>query len=115
VFPNVSYIYNETMNSEYYQVFLRKIGEVLGNNRFPTEDLCRVFNILVRICPYSQYNEQPILTELVSRMRHSVFNVPKEHFAMTLANMIELQQPNIAAKMATILMEHPSFPNSLAS
>ena len=42
-------------------------------------------------------------------MRHSLYNVPKEHFASTLANLIEFQQPNLATKMATILMEHPNL------
>jgi hypothetical protein len=64
----------------------------------------------VRISPYSQFNDQSTFTELIGRMRHSLFNVPKDHFASTLANMIELQQPNLAAKLATILLEHPSFP-----
>jgi hypothetical protein len=111
VFPDVSYIYDHTMNSELYKIFLRKIKQVLGSNRFPTEDLCRVFNILVHISPYSQFNDQETLTELIGRMRHSLYSVPKEHFACTIANLIELQQPAIAAKMATILLEHPSFPN----
>lgn len=53
VFPDVSYIYDHTMNSELYKFFMGQIKQVLGNNRFPTEDLCRVFNILVRISPYS--------------------------------------------------------------
>lgn len=68
VFPNVSYIYDHTMNSDLYQVFMRKIKQVLDSSRFPTEDLCRVFNILVRICPYSQFNDQEIYTELIGRM-----------------------------------------------
>jgi len=46
-------------------------------------------------------------------MRHSLFNIPKEHFASTMANMIELQLPNLAAKLTTILLEHPSFPAHL--
>lgn len=53
VFPNVSYIYDHTMNTEIYQLFMRKISAVLASNRFPTDDLCRVFNILMRISPYS--------------------------------------------------------------
>ena len=111
VFPNVSYIYDHTMNTALYKVFMAKIGQVITNNRFPTDDLCRIFNILVRISPYSQFNDQATFNELIGRMRHSLFNVPKEHFATTIANMIELQQPNLAAKMATILLENPGFPN----
>lgn len=110
IFPTVSYIYDHTMTQDYYQVFMRKIKEVISNPRFPTDDLCRVFNILVKIAPYSKFNDQSIMTELVGRMRHSLFNIPKGHFCQTVANMVELQQPQIAAKMATILMEHPDFP-----
>ena len=57
VFPNVSYIYEHTMNTELYQIFMKRIKQVITNSKFPTEDLCRVFNILVRISPYSQFND----------------------------------------------------------
>lgn len=90
VFPNVTYIYDHTMSTDLYRAFMSKISQVIANNRFPTEDLCRVFNILVRISPYSQFNDQATFTELIGRIRHSLFNVPKDHFASTLANMIEL-------------------------
>ena len=69
VFPNVSYIYDHTMNPDLYKLFMKRILKVVGNSKFPTEDLCRVFNILVKI------------TELLGRMRHSLYNIPKEHFA----------------------------------
>ncbi|MFN9908386.1 MAG: hypothetical protein ACK56F_20040, partial [bacterium] len=49
VFPNVSYIYDHTMNTALYKVFMAIIGHVVTNNRFPRDDLCRIFNILVRI------------------------------------------------------------------
>jgi len=81
VFPNVSYIYDHTMNPDLYKLFMKRILKVVGNSKFPTEDLCRVFNILVKISPYSQFNDLQTFTELLGRMRHSLYNIPKEHFA----------------------------------
>lgn len=57
VFPNVSYIYDHTMTSELYKLFMNRILKVVNNSKFPTEDLCRVFNILVKISPHSQFND----------------------------------------------------------
>ena len=36
VFPNVTYIYDHTMNSELYKIFMKRIKEVLSNSKFPT-------------------------------------------------------------------------------
>ena len=47
VYPKVSYIYDHTMNEELFAVFLHKLRPVLQDKKFPTDDLCRVFNILV--------------------------------------------------------------------
>lgn len=52
IFPEVSYIYDNTMSEELYSLFLEKIQAVIKDKKFPTEDACRVFNILVRISPY---------------------------------------------------------------
>jgi hypothetical protein len=52
IFPDVSYIYESTMNEELYMGFVKKIEKVMKDKKFPTEDICRVFNVLVRIAPY---------------------------------------------------------------
>ena len=52
IFPEVSYIYDNTMSEDLYISFMEKIQTVIKDKKFPTEDLCRVFNILVRISPY---------------------------------------------------------------
>lgn len=57
VFPEVSYIYETAMNEELYLAFTQKIKSVIKDKKFPTEDACRVFNILVRIHPYSPKKE----------------------------------------------------------
>ena len=41
----------------------------------------------------------------MGRIRHSVNDIPKTHFTLTLANLIEFQQPHIAAKFTNILKE----------
>jgi hypothetical protein len=52
IFPEVSYIYENTMSEELYKLFAKKITPLMKDKKFPTEDICRVFNILVRISPY---------------------------------------------------------------
>jgi hypothetical protein len=52
IFPEVSYIFDSTMNEELYKVFVVKISQVMKDKKFPTEDVARVFSILVRLSPY---------------------------------------------------------------
>jgi hypothetical protein len=49
MFPEVTYIYDSAMSEELYTVFANKIHSVMRDKKFPTEDVCRAFNILVRI------------------------------------------------------------------
>ena len=53
VYTEVSYIYDNTMNEEYANAFSNKLKQVINEKKFPMEDLCKVFNILVKIAPYS--------------------------------------------------------------
>ena len=85
IFPEVSYIYDNTMTEELYSAFEDKIVGVLKDKKFPTEDVCRVFNVLVRISPYSPEKDTTgFLAELIGRLRHSVYDVPKEQVTFTL-------------------------------
>lgn len=52
IYPEVSYIYNNTMSSEVYDQFIYTIQPLIKDKKFPTEDVCRVFNILIRISPF---------------------------------------------------------------
>jgi len=52
IYPEVTYIYQNTMTAEMYWEFVRTIHPVMKDKKFPTEDVCRVFNILIRISPY---------------------------------------------------------------
>lgn len=56
IFPEVSYIYESSMSEEMYKQFTKKIQLVMKDKKFPTEDICRVFNIMVRISPYQPIN-----------------------------------------------------------
>jgi hypothetical protein len=99
IFPEVSYIFENTMNEDLYKVFTHKISHVMKDKKFPTEDVSRVFNILVRISPYqpkfkTQAEAEPtmrFLAELIGRIRHSIYDIPKEHFTLTLCNLLEYQ------------------------
>eukprot|EP00347_Sterkiella_histriomuscorum_P005947 403354650 len=109
IFPEVSYIYDNTMSEELYLAFIQKISEVIRDKKFPTEDLCRTFNILVRISPYEPAKiakeNTKFMAELLGRIRHSIYDIPKEHFASTLCNLIEFQQHEIAKKFVFIVQE----------
>ena len=52
IYPDVSYIYENTMTPELYDQFVTTIWPLMQDKKFPTVDVCRTFNILVRICPY---------------------------------------------------------------
>lgn len=93
IFPEVSYIFENTMSEDLYMAFIQKISEVIKDKKFPTEDLCRTFNILVRISPYEPTKiakeNTKFIAELLGRIRQSIYDIPKEYFALTLCNMIE--------------------------
>ena len=57
VYPNVTYIYDSTMTTELHDAFLAKLKTVIEDKRIPVEDVCRAFNILVRLSPYSGFNQ----------------------------------------------------------
>lgn len=95
IFPEVSYIFENTMSEDLYRLFVQKISTVIKDKKFPTEDACRVFNILVRISSYQPSNtkeSEPLrrfMSELIGRLRHSIYDIPKEYFSLTLSNMLE--------------------------
>lgn len=97
VYPEVTYIFDNTMNEELYTEFTKKIQSVIKDKKFPTEDACRVFNILVRISPYqstelmTNKDNRHFMYELIGRLRHSVYDIPKEYFTISMANFIEFQ------------------------
>lgn len=86
------------------------------DKKFPTVDVCRVFNVIVRIWAGYQ-NDVPdqseefnkinaeFMRELIGRIRHSVYDIPQEYFTLTMSNLIEFQQEAIAAKFIPILKE----------
>lgn len=104
IFPEVSYIYDSTMSEDLYSQFTEKVSAVIKDKKFPTEDVCRALNILVRLSPYA--SEDPkFVTELLGKLRHSVYDVPKDQFSLTMSNLIEYQQPELASKFVFILQE----------
>ena len=114
------------MSPEVYHQFIDTVRPFIQNRKFPTEDVCNVFNILVRISPYYEKSglyasdslpnsgqvligdqdlNQKFLQEIVGRIRHSIYDVPKDQFTLTMSNLIEFQQPAIANKFVNILKE----------
>jgi hypothetical protein len=83
------------MNEDLFKLFVSKISSVMKDKKFPTEDVSRVFNILVRLSPYQPINAKDaepnmkFMTELVGRIRHSIYDIPKDHFSSTLSNLLE--------------------------
>lgn len=109
VYPNVSYIFDSTMTAELHDAFLAKLKTVIADKRMPVEDVCRVFNILVKLSPYSGFNQQETYNKILGRLRHSLHSVPQALFASTLANLLEMQQPDLGRKMALIVTSQPKF------
>lgn len=56
IYPEVTYIYENTMNFEVYSSFIETVRPLIKDKKFPTEDVCRVFNILIRISSYFEPN-----------------------------------------------------------
>ena len=84
----------------------------MKDKKFPTEDVCRVFNILVRISAYyenedGKTNERNLkfMQELIGRLRHSIYDIPKPLFTSTLSNCIESCQPLVASKFVNIIKQ----------
>jgi hypothetical protein len=50
-------------------------------------------------------DQESFLQEIVGRLRHSIYDIPKHHFCQTMADLIEFQQPHIAKKFINILKE----------
>ena len=92
IYPEVSYIYENTMSSEIYNHFISTIHPLLKDKKLPTEDVCKTFNIMIRICGYFEAPReqmvqgqilignsdahQKFLQEIVGRIRHSVYDIP---------------------------------------
>ena len=105
IYPEVSYIYETTMTPEISRAFEKKVARILKERRFPTEDACRVFNVMVRTSAYRDLKGGKFITELIGKLRHSVYDIPQPYFALTLSNLLEFQQPEIASKFVFIIQE----------
>ena len=46
---------------------------------------------------------------ILARLRHSMHDVPGPFFCATLSNLIEMQQPELAKKLALIATSHAGF------
>ena len=105
LYPRVSYLYDHTMSSELHAQMLDKFSTVLGNHRaLPTEDISRIFNILVQTTPYRSADEVHVSNEVFKRLRSNLHAIPKEHFAQTLCNLAEFQNPDIAEKAIKMIL-----------
>jgi hypothetical protein len=61
IYPEVSYIYDNTMSADVYHSFIDTVRPLIKDRKFPTEDVCRVFNVIVRISPY--YEKSKVLVQ----------------------------------------------------
>lgn len=114
IYPEVVYIYENTMSAESYKYFVDNMQQVLTLKKFPMQDVCRVFNVLSRTCQYWDASmfigqskatpagqkligtgdhdyHQKFLREVVGRIRHQIYEIPKDQFALTISNLIEFQ------------------------
>jgi hypothetical protein len=68
------------MNSELHSVFLSKVKEIIKTKSLPTEDICRIFNILVTITAFASKDEVAVLNDVLARLRANILAIPKEIF-----------------------------------
>ena len=54
IYPEVVYIYENTMSAESYKYFIDNMEQVLTLKKFPMQDVCRVFNVLSRNCQFCE-------------------------------------------------------------
>ena len=91
LFPQVSYIYDHMMTNELQAQFQTKVMEIIKSRQLPPEDVCRIFNILATTTPYATADTDKVLHEVLGRLRHSLYSIPKEHLPLTMTNLIEMQ------------------------
>jgi len=116
IFPKITYIYDHTMKQEIHSVFLNKVKEIIKQKSLPTEDLCRIFDIIVKTTAYASPSELSVVHEVLGRLRHSLHDIPKELFPITLCNLIEFQNPALAEKAITsIIMQMKNYPDQILS
>lgn len=105
------------MSPELHLQFTSKMKEVIKAKQLPPEDFCRILTVLVNSCPFAPKDDDSsisLMHELLGRLRHSIYSIPKSHLAITLVNLLELQQPQIATKIAkNILLEMPGYPERI--
>ena len=68
------------MNSELHSVFLSKVKEIIKTKSLPTEDICRIINILVTITAFASKDEVAVLNDVLARLRANILAIPKEIF-----------------------------------
>jgi hypothetical protein len=52
IFPHITYIFENNMTPELYEVFMSKMAHLMRNKKMPIADVARVFTIAVKISPY---------------------------------------------------------------
>ncbi len=84
------------MNAELHGIFIAKVKEIIKQKTLPTEDLCKIFDIIVKTTAYASPGDMSVVHEVLGRLRHSLHDIPKELFPLTLCNLIEFQNPSLA-------------------
>ena len=114
IFPKITYIYDHSMNSDLHGIFISKVKEIIKQKSLPTEDLCKIFDIIVKTTAFASPGHLSVVHEVLGRLRHSLHDIPKDLFPLTLCNLIEFQNPSLAQKAVTsIVMEMKDYPTQI--
>ena len=99
------------MTREIHGVFVSKVKDIIKQKTLPTEDLCKIFDIMVKTTAFASPSQLSVVHEVLGRLRHSLHDIPKELFPLTLCNLIEFQNPSLAQKAITsIIMQMKDYP-----
>lgn len=87
---------------------METVRPLVKESKLPVGDLCQILNIVVKLSSYYpdqsdpsaseqdlvpgfRKNHEKFIFEMLGRIRHSVYDIPQEHFALTMANLVEYE------------------------
>lgn len=77
------------MTTDLHAILISKVKEIIKQKTLPTEDLCRIFDILVKTTAFASPDNLTVVHEVLGRLRHSMHDIPKDLFPLTLCNLME--------------------------
>lgn len=101
ILPKMQYIYENNMNEQLWNDYLECVSKQIYKKTLPVEELCQVFNTFINL-NYSKGHSK-LFYHMVNQLRGSVFQIPAEHFTMTMFSLLEAQITDVGMKFKPII------------